>query len=476
MADSNVNIEKLSLENIILRQIIDLDYETGYELASLKLDRETFLKNGCSVLLEKTCNILDAIEAELFVVLDEKGNMPDIGEVKIHGELIYPIAYRGFTDYNPQEQTKKIKEMPLGPGTYVLEGNTFQVIKNESYIREFENRGIFRKNYWGTIKDNSGEDIRNTFIPIVRKIDDVGNIEVPAFANFGRFKSQLKEDELITEDIIHLARGTLQRVSNYLYFINLVNKLYNTNRELEKSIEEREILAGLANIGSMAGEVSHNLRNYITIIHSSLNLAKKCLEMKDIKGGLEKITACFEANKNLISLTERFATIMPNVSDYTRLYINKGIEEILKLDKDSKPYGIEISVNTDFDTSIGDVYHSPSRMSQIYLNLLLNSQRAIKEKKAIMDKKGISYKPEIRITTRRENDKVKIIFYDNGIGIPEEDLSKVFDIKFTTKQKSERVVGVGLSNSYKFMKDQQGGIEIKSKEGEHTEVILTLPY
>ena len=93
-----------------------------------------------------------------------------------------------------------------------------------------------------------------------------------------------------------------------------------------------------------------------------------------------------------------------------------------------------------------------------------------------MKQKCLSFIPEIKVVTKKEGDNVKIKFYDNGIGISQENLEKVFDIEFTTKPQSEVKGGYGLPYTYKVMKEHKGSVEIRSQEGEWTEIILITPY
>jgi two-component system, NtrC family, sensor kinase len=86
------------------------------------------------------------------------------------------------------------------------------------------------------------------------------------------------------------------------------------------------------------------------------------------------------------------------------------------------------------------------------------------------------YKPEVKVSTKRSNSKIKIIIKDNGDGIPPEIKDKIFQPFFTTKPAGQGT-GLGLSLSYDIItKGHAGEIKVNSKEGEGTEFIIILPH
>ena len=103
---------------------------------------------------------------------------------------------------------------------------------------------------------------------------------------------------------------------------------------------------------------------------------------------------------------------------------------------------------------------------QTFINILFNAEQSIPQK------------GEIKIKAETSSDKgkqfIRVHFQDNGSGIGQDSLSKIFDPFFSTKEPGEGV-GLGLSMSYGIIKANQGDIEIKSQEHKGTEVIVTLP-
>ena len=104
----------------------------------------------------------------------------------------------------------------------------------------------------------------------------------------------------------------------------------------------------------------------------------------------------------------------------------------------------------------------PGQLNQVFLNLLINSKQAIKGKGTI------------DITTFAKNSKVYIVFKDDGIGIPKENLKKVFDPGFTTKGRGVGA-GLGLSICYQIIQDHRGEIKVESELRKGTTFTIILP-
>src|SRR5204862_3800107 len=100
-----------------------------------------------------------------------------------------------------------------------------------------------------------------------------------------------------------------------------------------------------------------------------------------------------------------------------------------------------------------------------------NAFYAVDEKKKRV---GNGYEPTISVSTKRNNGKVEIRVSDNGNGIPQKVLDKIFQPFFTTKPTGQGT-GLGLSLSYDIVKAHGGGLKVESKEGQGSEFIIVLP-
>ena len=127
-------------------------------------------------------------------------------------------------------------------------------------------------------------------------------------------------------------------------------------------------------------------------------------------------------------------------------------------------------MKTDFDDAVGKVNIVPQDIGRVILNLLTNAFYAVDEKK----KTGIEgYEPTVSISTKKISDKVEIRVNDNGNGIPQKVLDKIFQPFFTTKPTGQGT-GLGLSLSYDIIKAHGGEIKVKTELNEGTEFIIEL--
>jgi len=128
-------------------------------------------------------------------------------------------------------------------------------------------------------------------------------------------------------------------------------------------------------------------------------------------------------------------------------------------------------MKTDFDESIGKLNIIPQDIGRVILNLINNAFYAIDEKKKQI---GDGYEPIVSVSTKKNNGKVEIRVKDNGNGIPQKVLDKIFQPFFTTKPTGEGT-GLGLSLSYDIVKAHGGELKVETKEGEGSTFNIELP-
>ena len=110
-------------------------------------------------------------------------------------------------------------------------------------------------------------------------------------------------------------------------------------------------------------------------------------------------------------------------------------------------------------------------IGRVLLNLINNAFYAVNEKAKL---RADSYEPLVSVNTKRKGNKVEIKIEDNGNGIPQKILDKIFQPFFTTKPTGEGT-GLGLSLSYDIIKAHGGEIKVETREGEGSEFIVQLP-
>lgn len=218
----------------------------------------------------------------------------------------------------------------------------------------------------------------------------------------------------------------------------------------------------LVMIGQLISGLSHDLRNILTKFENGIYFIDSGIkekDMEDIKIGKEIL------EKNYLKLKE-FVLSMIDYSRDREIFIeevnlNSLIEDII-LYFETILKGKNIKVIKEFDENLETVKVDRHRFERMLSNLIQNSVDAVEENKGI-----------IKIKTKSLNHSFQIIVEDNGCGIPEKNLNKIFDIFFTTK--GSRGTGFGLAIVQKVVKEHNGKIEVSSKVGEGTTFTITLP-
>jgi signal transduction histidine kinase len=127
---------------------------------------------------------------------------------------------------------------------------------------------------------------------------------------------------------------------------------------------------------------------------------------------------------------------------------------------------------TSFDNSIDKVSVIPQDMGRVLLNLINNAYYTVTEKKKQIQN---GYEPTVTVSTERNNGAIKIKVKDNGNGIPQKIMDKIFQPFFTTKPTGQGT-GLGLSLAYDIVtKGHDGELKVETKEGEGSEFIIQLP-
>jgi two-component system NtrC family sensor kinase len=121
-----------------------------------------------------------------------------------------------------------------------------------------------------------------------------------------------------------------------------------------------------------------------------------------------------------------------------------------------------IRISSSFADDLQKIYASKNQLRQVFLNMISNARDAMPDGGTLT------------VKTMAKRDQIHIEISDTGIGIGEENIDKIFDAFFTTKD-SVKDVGLGLSVCYGFIKDHGGDIKVKSKVGSGTTFTIILP-
>jgi two-component system sensor histidine kinase HydH len=234
----------------------------------------------------------------------------------------------------------------------------------------------------------------------------------------------------------------------------LIRDLTNVKR-LEKELRRNEQLAAL---GKMAAGVAHELRNPLSSIKGLAVLLKAKFSVPSYEAETADI---------LVKEVERLNRSIGELLDYAKPAQLKrdaaSIQEIIGktvslVQVDAQSYNIDIRLEMDND--IPPILVDTDKMNQVFLNLFLNAIQA-------MEHGG-----ELVVRTEKDRQTIIITIRDSGVGIEPENLNRVFDPYYTTKNDG---TGLGLAMSSKIVEEHGGKIELSSVYGEVTEVRVILP-
>lgn len=153
--------------------------------------------------------------------------------------------------------------------------------------------------------------------------------------------------------------------------------------------------------------------------------------------------------------------------------INQLVDEYLRLSfhgMRAKEKAFTANFETNYDPNAGTINILPQEIGRVLLNLFNNSFYSMMQKKT----DGVKdYDPLLNVSTRRNQSKIEISVKDNGLGIPQSAIDKIFQPFFTTKPTGQGT-GLGLSLSYDIIRTHGGELKVVTKEGEGAEFIISL--
>jgi two-component system NtrC family sensor kinase len=251
-------------------------------------------------------------------------------------------------------------------------------------------------------------------------------------------------------------------------------KLLTWNEELRAKVEERtaELKAAqaqlletqkLAAIGQLGAGVAHEINNPLAGIlgHAQLLLLNRDESDRDTPT-LRKIEAqakrAKEITGNLLRFSQQRAEADPRLLD-----LNKVVRDAASfIEAQLEAEGIRLS--TELCEDLPQIRGDPGHLAQVVLNLVANARTAMR-KTAVK---------RLEIATFRESQAVRLRVRDTGEGIPEENLPRLFEPFFTTKDVWSNA-GLGLSVSYRIVKDHGGRIEVETEQGKGSAFTIELP-
>ena len=255
----------------------------------------------------------------------------------------------------------------------------------------------------------------------------------------------------------------------------------------------------LASLGELTAGIAHEIQNPLNFVNNfselSVDLAK---ELKDELKNPEKDWALIEELTNDLIQNQdkinhhgkRASNIVKNMLEHSRSStgtkeptdINALADEYLRLSYHglrAKDKSFNATMVTQFQESLPKITVIPQDIGRVLLNLINNAFYAVRQKELTTFEKLSTlkdYTPSVFVSTKQIKKTIEIRVKDNGTGMPDSVKNKIFQPFFTTKPTGEGT-GLGLSLSYDIVTKGHGGtLDVKTKEGEFTEFIITLPY
>ena len=269
-----------------------------------------------------------------------------------------------------------------------------------------------------------------------------------------------------------------------------------TNAALTKSLEELKAAQAqliqsekMASLGELTAGIAHEIQNPLNFVNNFSEVSKELLDemktemdsgnledakeiMNDVIQNLEKINHHGKRAGDIVKGMLQHSRSSSGVKEPTD--INALCDEYLRLSYHglrAKDKSFNVTMKTDFDTSLEKINIIPQDLGRVILNLINNAFYAASQNRPVSVREA---EPTVWVSTKKEGNEVLISVRDNGSGISSEILNKIFQPFFTTKPTGQGT-GLGLSLSYDIVKAHGGELKVETKESEGTTFIIQLP-
>ena len=257
-------------------------------------------------------------------------------------------------------------------------------------------------------------------------------------------------------------------------------------RDTEQQLIQREKMASL---GELTAGIAHEIQNPLNFVNNFSEVNTELIDEMKIElreGKIDNVLHLVEDvkqnSKKINYHGKRADAIVKSMLQHSRSSGNKELTDINILTDEclrlsyhgmrAKEKTFNVKTETKFDNSIPPVNIISQDIGRVLLNLFTNAFYSIIEKKKHA---GVNFEPCITVETRKNGNMISISIHDNGNGISQKNLDKIFQPFFTTKPTGEGT-GLGLSISYDIItKSHNGELKVESKEGEYAEFVIILP-
>jgi PAS domain S-box-containing protein len=336
-----------------------------------------------------------------------------------------------------------------GDGIMVIKAEKGEIMswnKAAEQITGYSYKEAREKNWLYFFPKEKRPDIRNLFKQIL-KGNTISNLDTEFLSS-----SDKNLSILLTASPLKDARGKVE-------YITAIFKDISERKEWEKIFIHT---AKINTISQMAARIAHEIRNPLSSVHSAASLLIRDLKMSEEDKTLMKII-----EKETMRIEQIISNFLgrcrPSQEKWENINLTTILSEITMLMDKDKAISPKIKIEENLEQP-AEIMADANMIHQLFWNLLLNSAEA-------MPKGGI-----ITITGEThaiDNKKFyRLAFRDNGVGIEEKDLNRLFEPFFSTKVKGS---GLGLAVAKYIVDQHQGKIHVESKKGRGTTITLDFP-
>jgi len=373
------------------------------------------------------------------------------------------------------------------------------------------------KIYKDLIKESEDIDIANVLMKAeVRSVIDRNQKEIDILEREQFIKEQQNKNQrlwiisiagallfaLILSSILFRNNKNRQRAN--LILQQQKEKVQETLVELKATQSQLIQSEKMASLGELTAGIAHEIQNPLNFVNNfsevSQELMKEMYEEiekgnqrealeigNDIEQNLEKIHHHGQRASEIVKGMLLHSHSISGVKEPTD--INALADEYLRLAYHglrAKDKSFNATMKTDFDKSVGTINVIPQDMGRVILNLITNAFYAVNEKSSFAKARASAeasgdaragdtkYEPTVSVSTKKTGHQVLISVKDNGKGIPQKVLDKIFQPFFTTKPTGQGT-GLGLSLSHDIVKAHGGKLDVESEEGKGTTFSISLP-
>ena len=285
----------------------------------------------------------------------------------------------------------------------------------------------------------------------------------------------------------------------------VLTELEGKNTELESVLDDLQTAQDqivmrekLAALGEVTAGVAHEIRNPLNFVKNFSELSEELLQemREEIEGGTDNLDVGLitDISNDLVENLERIRHHGDRANRIVNdmLLMGRGSNNWQPIDLNTllvehamlayhsaraTDTEFQLTVEQSLDEDVGDVEAIPQDLGRTFLNIVGNACQATDEKRRRLAAEGVGfegYSPTVYISTRGLDDEVEIRIRDNGPGIPQDIIEKIFNPFFTTKPTNQGT-GLGLAITSDIIRQHGGTIQVESEPDQYTEMLITIP-